>query len=352
LKDKSVDYATMRDQATQSRTLYNDLVKKLSENGVLKGLKPSDLSVVDPARIPAAPSKPNTLLFIAVAIALGLLFGFGGMLLAEGLDGSVHTTGQIAQMGIPLIGILPKYGDETSVGTISGLRTLSAPQSAYSEALRSVRSSLVATGAGGNNRVILVTSPNGDEGNSLTARNLAVSLAQQGKRVVLMDANFRGGGEEGGREFSAKDGLSTLLSGPPAPPALLQVPSVPNLFVLPSGALPKNPAELLSSPRMKMLVDEFRQQFEVVIVDSPPVLPVVDSLLLAELADSVLLVAKSEVTDEESLRRAFQLLSSRTKQPDSVAVVLNGVSTKSDIYRSYFGTSTAHYYQENAHETA
>jgi polysaccharide biosynthesis transport protein len=349
LKDKAVDYTIQRDEANQSRTLYEDLLKKLKETGVLKGLKGGDLSIVDPARVPANPSKPNTLLFLAASIAVGLLFGFGGMLIAEGLDRSIHSTAQIEQMGLPLIGILPSYGGgQATIEGMRGLRTLAAPRSAYSEAVRSIRSSLVTVGLT-EHRVIVVTSANAHEGKSVTARNLAVSVAQQGKRVVLVDADFRSTADAG-PEFMAKEGLSTLLAGPPVAPTLLQVPKQPNLFILPGGATPPNPAELLSSPRMNLLIDELKQQFELVLIDAPPVLPVVDAAILSAMADSTVLVAHQGVTEEASLARAYQILASRAK-PDSIAVVLNGVSTSSDLYHSYFGKTTANYYQEDAHET-
>ena len=351
LKDKAVDYTIQRDEANQSRSLYEDLLKKLKETGVLKGLRGGDLSIVDPARVPASPSKPNTMLLLAASLAGGLLFAFGGMLLAEGIDRSIHTTSQIEQMGIPLIGILPEYGaGGNSIEGVRGLRTLAAPRSAYSEAVRGIRTSLVSVGLT-QHRVIVVTSPNAYEGKSVTARNLAVSVAQQGKRVVLVNADFRSAVAETGPEFSSTEGLSTLLSGPPAAPSLTQVATQPNLFLLPAGATPPNPAELLSSPRMKLLIDELKQQFELVLIDSPPVLPVVDAAVLSELADSIVLVARQGITEEDSLARAYQILAMRSK-PDSIAVVLNGVNTSSDLYQSYFGKKTAHYYQEDAYETA
>jgi capsular exopolysaccharide synthesis family protein len=350
LKDEAVNYTLQRDEANQSRTLYEHLSKKLKEAGVLKGLKGGDLSIVDPARVPANSSKPNTLLLLAASIAVGLLFAVGGMLLAEGLDHSIHSTAQIEQMGLPLLGILPRYGKgPTATEGMRNLRTLSAPRSAYSEAVRGIRNSLVMVGLT-QHRVIVVTSANAHEGKSITARNLAVSVAQQGKRVVLVDADFRSTAD-GGPEFTAKEGLSTLLSGPPVAPALLEVPTQPNLFILPRGTTPPNPAELLSSPRMNLLVEELKQQFELVLIDCPPVLPVVDAAIVSSMADSTVLVAHQGVTEQASLARAYQILATNAK-PDSIAVVLNEVSPGSDLYRSYFGKTTAHYYQEDAHETA
>lgn len=351
MKDKAVDYTIQREEANQSRALYEDLLKKLKETGVLTGMKGSDLTVVDPARVPANASKPETMLLLAASIAVGLLFAFGGMLIAEGLDHSIHTTSQIEHLGIPLIGILPEYGGgRAAIEGMRGLRTLAAPRSAYSEAVRGIRSSLVPVGPT-QNKVIVVTSPEAYEGKSITVRNLAVSLAQQGKRVVLVDADFRSSVAESNTEFSSKEGLASLLSGPPVAPSLMQVAKQPNLFLLPSGITPANPAELLSSTRMTLLVGELRQQFELVLIDSPPVLPVVDAAILSEMADSTVLVARQGVTAEASLSRAYQILSVKSK-PDSIAVVLNGVDTSSELYQSYFGKATAHYYQEEAHETA
>ena len=323
------------------------MLKKLNENGVLQGLKGSDLTVVDPGRTPYKPSKPNLLLNLGIGLVLGVLFGFSGMLISEGMDNHINSVGQIEQMGIPLIGILPKYGDgAAALEGVRDLRTLNAPKSAYSEAVRTVRASLVPTAGVAAHRVIVVTSAASGEGKSITARNLAVSVAQQGKRVVLVDADFRSIAGDGA-DFAGKEGLATVLNGAQAAPSLMQVANLPNLFLLPSGATPLNPAELLGSLRMKSLIDELRTQFEVVIIDSPPVLPVVDAVILSQLADSIVLVARYGVTDRESLARAYQLLAARSK-PDSIAVVLNGVSTDSDIYRSYFGKTTAHYYTEDA----
>ena len=352
LKDKTVDYTILREEANQSRTLYEDLLGKLKEAGVLQGLKASNLTVVDPGRVPSKPRKPNIPLYLALSVAIGSLFGFSGALIAESIDNRIQTVEQVEKLGVPLVGILPKYGSgRNELDTLRHARTLDAPKSAYSEAVRGLRSSMVIARNAEPPRVVLVTSPNPDEGKSLTAKNLAVSVAQQGKKVLLLDADLRRPADEKDMELSGKEGLSAMLSGSQDLSGFFQVESMPNLFVLPGGPVPPNPSELLSSARMRNLLAEFRSQFDLVIVDSPPVLPVVDALLLSEMADSTLLIARHGSTAQAALRRAAQLLANHTKA-GSVGIVLNGVTMSSDTYKSYFGQKTSHYYRENIHEIA
>lgn len=352
LKDKAVDYTILREEANQSRNLYEDLLGKLKEAGVLQGLKASNLTVVDPARVPAKPRKPNVPLYLALSVAIGSLFGFGGAIVAETIDNRIHTVEQMEKLGVPLVGILPRYGTgRNELDTLRHARTLDAPKSAYSEAVRGLRSSMVIARNAEPPRVVLITSPNADEGKSLTAKNLAVSVAQQGKKVLLLDADLRRPAEEKDLELSGKEGLSTMLNGSQELSGLFQVESMPNLFVLAGGPVPPNPAELLSSNRMRSLLNELRNQFDLIIVDSPPVLPVVDALLLSELADSTLLIARHGSTAQVALKRANQLLTKHTKA-GSIGIVLNGVTMNSDTYKSYFGQKTSHYYRENIHEIA
>jgi succinoglycan biosynthesis transport protein ExoP len=354
LKDKTIDYSILREEATQSRNLYEDLLRKLKEAGVLQGLKASDITVVDPGRVPAKPKKPNVPLYMAIAIAAGLLLGFAGTLVAEAVDHRIQTIEQVERLlGAPLVGILPKYGkDRNELDSLRQVRTLDAPRSAYSEAVRGLRATLVpARSTAEPPRVVVVTSASPEEGKSLTVKNLAVSVAQQGKRVLLLDADLRRPADQKGVEFSGKHGLSQLLSGEDAAASIVQVDGMPNLFVLPAGPVPNNPSELLSSARMGKLISELRTQFDLILIDTPPVLPVVDALILCELADSTLLVARHGVTPQASLKRAYQTLLTRTPR-SQIGIVLNGVTMNSDAYYSYYGQKTAHYYMENVNETA
>jgi polysaccharide biosynthesis transport protein len=352
LKDKTIDYTIQRQEADQSRNLYEDLLHKLKEAGILQGLKASDITVVDPGRVPAKPKKPNVPLFLALSVIIGAFLGFSGALVAEATDSRIQTLEQIERLGAPLVGILPRYGkDRNELDSIRQVRTLDAPRSAYSEAVRGLRASLAPITSTETPRVIVVTSASPDEGKSLTAKNLAASVAQQGKKVLILDADLRRPAEKKGLEFSGREGLSQVLSGEVATPRIIQVEGQPNLFVLPAGPVPPNPSELLSSPRMRKLLIELKGQFDLIVIDTPPVLPVVDALVLSELADSTLLVARQGMTPLASLKRAHQMLMSRTSKAN-IGIVLNGVMMNSDAYHSYFGHQTSKYYMENVHEVA
>jgi polysaccharide biosynthesis transport protein len=352
MKDKAIDYAILREEANQSRGLYEDMLRKLKEAGVLQGLKASDITIVDPGRVPSKPKKPNVPLYMAIAIAAGLLFGFAGALVAEAMDSRIHTIEQVELLGAPLVGILPKYKrGRDELDTLSQVRTIDAPQSAYSEAVRGLRASLAPAKSEERSRVVLVTSASPGEGKTMTAKNLAVSVAQQGKRVLILDADIRRPADKKGVEFSGREGLSTMLSGDTASPKMFQVDGMPNLFVMPGGSVPTNPSELLSSAKMRKMIAELRNQFDLIVIDTPPVLPVVDALILSELSDSALLVGRQGVTPQASLKRAYQMLASRMPK-SAIGIVLNGVTMNSDAYHTYFGKNTAHYYMENVNEVA
>lgn len=352
LKDKAVDYTILREEATQSRDLYEDVLRKLKEAGVLEGLKASNLTVVDPGRVPSRPKKPNIPLYLALSVAIGSLFGFGGALVAESVDNRVQTIDQVERLGVPLVGILPKYSKgRDELEGLRHARTLDAPQSAYSEAVRGLRASLIPARNAETPKLVLVTSASPSEGKSLTAKNLAVSIAQQGKKVLLLDADLRRPSSEKDIELSGNEGLSAILAGTQTSLSLAQIDGMPNLFILPAGPVPTNPAELLGSSRMRTLLNELKSQFDLIILDSPPVLPVVDAVLLSEIVDSTVLVARHGDTDQTSLKRAYRILAGHAKK-SSIGIVLNGVTMNSDVYYSYFGYKTTQYYREGVHEVA
>jgi capsular exopolysaccharide synthesis family protein len=352
LKDKQVDYMILREEANQSRSLYDDLLRKLKEAGVTEGLKASNVTVVDPGRVPAKPKKPNVPIFLALSVVVGALFGFGGALFADALDKRIQTIEEIEQLGLPLVGILPRFGKgRKELDSLSLTRTLDAPKSAYSEAVRGLRAVSLVARPTDPPRVILITSASPNEGKSLTARNLAVSIAQQGKRVLLIDADLRRPADQ--KEFgeTTKDGLSTFLEGTDKVSGIIALEGVANLFLLPAGPVPPNPSELLGSSRMRQLVSELKASFDLILIDSPPVLPVVDAVLLSELADSTLLVARYGVTVRESLHRSYKILVRHVSR-SNIGIVLNDVQMKSDAYESYFGQNMSHYYRESVHEIA
>ena len=189
LNDKAVQYAIVRQDAEESRGLYEDLTKRLRAAGVLEGLKPSDITVVDPGRVPAKPSKPDVPLYLLIAVAGGFFLGCCGALLVDTLDNKINSIEDVEQLtGKTVLGALPLVKEEKGKGFIISSES---PESPYAESIRAIRSALLLWQSDAPPKVVLVTSSIEGEGKSSLSTNLAVMLAQQGHRVLLVDADLR-----------------------------------------------------------------------------------------------------------------------------------------------------------------
>lgn len=216
-----------------------------------------------------------------------------------------------------------------------------SPHSPIAEAFRTIRTNVMFAGVASETNVILVTSTQPGEGKTSTASNLAVVCAQAGHRVLIMDADLRKPQVHYRFKVSNLDGMASALLGTRSLEECIQSTEIPNLSVLPSGAIPPNPSELLSSQAFRSLVDTCREQFDYIIMDSPPVLSVTDALILTSIADGTLFVVDSQRTNRVHAKRAMQSLTQ--VQARILGVVLNRVSRKSkDMYYSY------NYYYSNA----
>jgi polysaccharide biosynthesis transport protein len=344
LNDKSIEYAILSKEADQSQELYQDLLKRLKEAGILEGLHSSNITVVDPASTPAAPSKPQVPLYLALGAALGIFFGCCAALLVDAVDNKIQGTEEIEALQIPVLGIAPQI-EANKIG--SRAIVLGSQHTAFGEAVRRLRSGLLISRSVTPPQVLLISSANPGEGKSTLALNLAASLSQFGKKVLLVEADMRRPVLRRRLGLDGQDGLSALLSDQEAAPGIVPVATDPNLHVLAGGPVPPYPAELLGSRRMQMLVEEWRSEFDFVVVDSPPVLPVTDSQLLAELADAVVLLARVGFTTRPALERAYKLLYMHRKDParPAIGVLLNFVSLRSSAYYGYYGEYGGKKYQ-------
>jgi capsular exopolysaccharide synthesis family protein len=336
LNDKSIEYAILSKEADQSQELYQDLLKRLKEAGILEGLHSSNVTVVDPASTPARPSKPQVPLYLALGAGLGLCFGCCAALLVDAVDNKIQDAEEIEAMQIPLLGIAPQIeGNKTTPHAIM----LDSQHSAFGESVRRLRSGLLISRSGTPPQVLLVSSASPGEGKSTLALNLAASLSQFDKRVLLVEADMRRPVLRRRLGLQGADGLSTLLSDRDAASGMIAVPNNPNLQLLPGGPVPPYPAELLGSHRMQTLVEEWRGEFDFIVLDSPPVLPVVDSQLLEQMADATVLLARVGFTTRAALERAYKLLHMHRKDParPAIGVLLNFVAPRSSAHYGYYG---------------
>ena len=339
VNNKSVDFAILKQESDESRKLYQQLLERFKEAGVLESLKGSELTVVDPARVPSKPAKPSILRDMVAAIGGGFLLGSCLALIIDMMDSKVNTVEDAERIsGNNLLGVTPAFNSKRASLPSNGsppLASLEEPQSQFIEAARAIRTEIFLKSEGESSRVILVTSSVPGEGKTIISANLAVLLAQSGKRVLLVDTDLRIGSLRALLDLPVGNGLSELLNGEVRQPEIHPVNAVPNLEVLQAGAPPANPSELLGSNSFRGWLSTWREKYDFIVLDSAPILPVTDSLTLASLSDITLLIARLGVTEKSQLARSYQMLTRNGKH--FVATVLNGLRAGEDGYSSYFG---------------
>ena len=368
LNESAIEYSTLKRDAETNRQLYQDLLQRLKEAGVSAGLRSSNIRVVDIARTPTYPIKPNVPRNLELGLLLGLACGIGLVFVLESLDTSIRNTEELSAISaLPALGIIPLQ--LSSNGTLrkrlkavsaeiekSGSPTLityARPQSEAAEAYRALRTSILLSSFGAPPKVILVTSAMPQEGKTTVSANSALVLAQRGSRVLLVDADLRRPAV--GKLFGmrSRGGLSTLISGSDkVEDVVLSCPEVPTLWILPAGPIPPQPAELLGSTVMKDLIAHWRDSFDHIIIDTPPCLSVTDAVLLSPEVDRVILVARSGQTTKAALRRACDVLLQVNARV--MGIVLNALNRRSGegyYYQyGYGGRYASHYYNDESAE--
>ncbi len=371
--DSVIAYQLARQEADSSRDLYEGLLARLKQTSLLEGLRASNVSVVSAAEVPSPShaASPNVLLRMAAALAAGLLLGLGAAVFAELTDGSIRSLAEVeATLGMPLLAVLPAIERirpglpgifaakvQRLLQPGGGERTRALPPahkpaplpalvpvplpvldqrlSVFSEGLRSLRTALQLARGGAPPQVVLVTSCLASEGKTTVAVNLAALFAQGGARVLLVDADLRRPTLHHYGQSSAVSGLAMALSGPENILPQQPIPSIPTLHMLCGSEIAPLPSELLGSARMEQLLVEWRAAYDVIVLDSPPVLPVTDSVLLSRHCDATLLIARHKQTTQQALRRGVETMQSASRGP--IGVVLNDVGRGSGDFYQYFG---------------
>jgi polysaccharide biosynthesis transport protein len=353
MSERMVQYSILKREAEANKALYDGLLTKLKEAGISAGLRSSNIRVVDPAMVPQYPARPAKTRNIALSILVGLVGGIGLALLREYMDNTVKSPDDIETLSrLPSLAVVPAFaepnGDRSRVKLLKGASTNGhntrielvaqhLPKSQMSEAFRALRTALLLSQADHPPQVILVTSALPREGKTTAAANLSVTLAQLGDRTLLIDADLRKPGI--GRLLNLGSGkyagLSSYLAGVSSLDLVtIQHPAIPNLSAIPTGPLPPNPADLLSSHKLTDAIGELRTRYKFIVIDSPPVMAATDAVILSVKADGVLLVVRSGETPKEAFTRTRDLLLS--VKAHLLGVVLNAVdSSAPDYYYSY-----------------
>jgi capsular exopolysaccharide synthesis family protein len=383
MNSSAVLYNGLKIEVQNKKTLLDSLLRRESETGVearLKGLRTSNVRVVDRATVPVRPSSPRKARNLALALLLGLGGGIGLAFLFDFLDNSIKTSEDVERYaGLPTLGVVPRFSEGgTEKGYLysrrkkerkpeekteeviqvaaeagaqqDGAQVAPAvapkaapvhprmielvphhfPNSRLAESYRSIRTALLLSSADQPMKTIIVTSAVPGEGKTVSVANLGITLAQSGKTVLIVDADLRKPRQH--RVFNVKNtfGLTSYLTDSIELRKVVKTTAVPNLCLINAGPVPPNPAELLGSEKMAAFIELLRDKCDYILFDMPPMLEISDALILGARVDGMILVIHGDKTSREALRKArekLDLLKVRT-----LGVIINNVNVDHQGY--------------------
>lgn len=358
LNEKAVQFAVLSQEAGSRKKLYEDLYTRLQEANVSAGIKATNITIVDPARAQFNPTRPRRLFNLEVGLLMGLFSGLTLAFVADGIDRTVVNPLEVEEItGLRVLGVIPTfgakrggYGVRAAEGLIQAraqagrpdavvmepIWMLNHPESVAAEAFRTVRTAVLLSRAGAAPKVILVTSCIPGEGKSTLTANLAVSFAQHGKKVLIVEADMRRPSMGHVMRIPNQVGLSTVLAGASKlEETILHGIHVPTLDVLPSGPRPPMPSEILGSGPFDRLLETLRALYDIILIDSPPALLLTDAVSISRKTDATIWVARSGVVTRPYLARAAQLIE-RSRMP-AIGFVLNRMDKDADPYGYGYG---------------
>ncbi len=345
MRDDLVEYTLRQRDYEANRTLYESLLARLRAASVQAGLESMEVDVVDQAVPPVTVTVTPRSTIITKTSLFGAIFGIVLSFILESLDTGIRSVAQVELVTqLPSLSVIPRTrrvggdaGGPLSVAQ-SNIGVLATSKSQFSEAFRSLRTSLLLASTGHPPKIILISSSTPTEGKTTVSTNLACILAQRGTRVILIDADLRRPNVHHRFGLNGRVGLSTVLSGGASlEDAVREIPEVPNLDVLCSGPVPPFPTEMLSSEAMHQLLERCAGIYTHVVIDSPPILSVTDGVILARQADAVVLVVRHGKSSRNVVRRARDLLVRAGAH--ITGVVLNSVDITAPEYQGYYGYS-------------
>jgi capsular exopolysaccharide synthesis family protein len=360
VNDKYLQYQIVQQEAQDARQFYTDLNQRLREVSVTVGMLATDTTLFAPALAQYKPHYPRIPIVLVASILGGAFMGTLLAIILELCADKISSARMLeSTIGISVFGLTPDYtiertakrwarttlsGDESQSVTAAGsaIEILRHPGSLYAESMRSLRASLLLSHSGEPPKVFLITSSHADEGKSITALNLAATYARAGARTLLVEANANNPSLSRRLGLdSSTNGLSLMLTGQLGPEWTTTVPGISNLNFIPGGEQSLEPHELVGSDAMSQLLAIWRQSYDIVFIDGPPILTFAESVLLINQVDLTLLVTRYCVTSIRAIQSVFRLVPHHLHA--HIGVLLNAVSPESRAYSEYYGYPNFNY---------
>ena len=336
---KEIDYKRLAREEENNQRLFDLVLKRMKEMDLSAMLKANNVRVLDEAQVVRFPVKPNVRRNLGLAAVLGLLAGVGLAFLLEFQDRTVKGHQDIEALGLNFLGLLPSIpGGDPAHPAKRDLYIQDQPKSTVAECCRTIRTNLLFMSPDNPAKRLVVTSAGPQEGKTTTLINLGIVLAQGGQRVLLVDSDMRRPRLHKSFGVPNAIGLSSLIVGEGTVEDAVKSTTVPGLFVLPSGPVPPNPAELLHTDRFKKIADQLAEKYDRVVFDSPPVGAVTDPLVLANQMEGTILVAKMLQTNRDMAERASKSLR------DANAKILGAILNDVDVEKRQYGYYLGYYY--------
>jgi tyrosine-protein kinase Etk/Wzc len=338
LPEKERELAGLKRNAAVSAEIYTFLLQKLEEARIAKASTLSNIRVIDMAVVPQGAISPNIRLNLMLGLIAGLLLAVGIAFFLEFIDDSLKTVEEVERhINRPLYGIIPRipeggFGQDDSRTESSGLITQASPKSPISEAFRSMRTNIHFADPDQELTTLLVTSAGPSEGKSTIVANLAVTIANSGKKTLLIDCDLRKPNIHNLFQMERGPGLTNTLTGEMDWTEVVKPSETENLSIITSGPIPPNPTEMIDSKAMRDQLEVFKKEFDMILFDSPPVVAVTDAAILSSYIEGVLLVVELGRSRASGVLRAIDLLDK--VKANLLGLVTNNISAS---YRYDYG---------------
>lgn len=340
---EAIAFGQLKREADSTREIYQTLLERTKETGVSNQLRVTNVRVVDLAEVPRGPASPDRQGNMAIGLLAGLALGLVLSFFVEYLDNRIKSPEELpTHLGLPSLGLLPIV---RKVDMRGGYPLLSHSSSTkLKEAFRTLRTNVLFSSAEQGSRSLAITSTGPSEGKTLVAGNLAISLAEAGLRVLLIDADMRRPKQHDLFQLKREPGLSDLLVGTAKASESVRKTETPGLWVMPAGRIPPNPAELLGSARFEEFFKSLKEHFDWVLIDTPPVMAVADACVIAHKMTGTVFVIGAEMVSRHAAATALaQLENSRAK-------LIGGILNRVDLdrnpyyYSQYYKKEYSEYY--------